>query len=105
MKERKTCRCGKVYWVSPPKKGEDALKYELKYTLCQRCRNRLNQQRQDPRRSLVQEVKDDNLKQDIRTLIWLEKNRPDLAEKLRLKFVRKRLNGTNRLSKDRCLVT
>jgi len=105
MKERKTCRCGRVYWVGPPKKGEDALKYELKYTLCQRCRNRLNQQRQDPRRSLVQEVKDDNLKQDIQTLIWLEKNRPDLVKKLRFKPVRKRLNRTNRLSKDRCLVT
>lgn len=104
MKERRTCRCGKVYWVSPPKRGEDALKYELKCSLCQRCRNGLNQQRQDPRRSLAKEVKDDDIRQDIRTLIWLEKNRPDLAEKLRLKPGRKRLNRSGPLSKGRCLV-
>ena len=76
MKERRTCRCGKVFWASPPRSGTKG--DVLKYVLCQRCRNDLK------RSKPAKEYKEDNLKKDVDALIWLERARPDLIKRLRV---------------------
>jgi hypothetical protein len=89
LKERRTCRCGRVFWSTPPKPGSK--EEVLKYVLCQGCRNNLK------RSKPAKEYKEDNLKKDVDALIWLEHARPDLTDKLRSK---KPLNSPGHIDKE-----
>ena len=93
MKERRTCRCGRVFWAREPKQKKGDV---IKYVLCQRCRNDLSRQRELMKKTRV-DLRDD-LKGDVTALTWLERNRPDLVKRLRSK---EPLNSRKGLNKDR----